>query len=82
MFRKSRQPVPDASPLLGLRDQGGARFQRFEVRLRTDVHYAPVDLGGAARAADAIAALLGETKSRQRGENPIEKETQHAIHST
>jgi pimeloyl-ACP methyl ester carboxylesterase/predicted glycosyltransferase len=36
-------------------------------RLRAEVRYAPVDRDGAARAADAIAALLGEHNGRQGG---------------
>jgi predicted glycosyltransferase len=51
-------------------------------RLRADVHYAPIDRGGAARAADAIATLLGESKGRERGDIPTPKETHHAVHPT
>ncbi len=49
-------------------------------RLGAQVYYAPVDPGGAARAADAIAALLAERKGRHGGRTEIEKEPHHAIH--
>ena len=51
-------------------------------RLRAEVHYAPVDRGGAARAADAIAALLGETTDPQDRETQTRQEPRHAIHPT
>jgi pimeloyl-ACP methyl ester carboxylesterase/predicted glycosyltransferase len=51
-------------------------------RLRTQVHYAPVDPGGAARAAQAIAVLLGQRKGREGGHVHSQKEAQHAIHPT
>ena len=51
-------------------------------RLRAEVHYAPVDRGGAARAADAIAALLGETTDPPDRETQTQQEPRHAIHPT
>jgi pimeloyl-ACP methyl ester carboxylesterase/UDP:flavonoid glycosyltransferase YjiC (YdhE family) len=50
-------------------------------RLGAEVRYAPVDPGGAARAADAIAALLTERKGRTDGHVHVQKEMENAIHT-
>jgi pimeloyl-ACP methyl ester carboxylesterase/predicted glycosyltransferase len=50
-------------------------------RLGADVRYAPVDPGGAARAADAIAALLTERKGRIAGDVQVQQEMENAIHT-
>jgi predicted glycosyltransferase len=50
-------------------------------RLGAEVHYAAVDPGGAARAADAIAPLLTERKGRRGGDIPVHKEKEDAIHT-
>ena len=49
-------------------------------RLGAEVRYAPLDPGGAARAADAIAALLTEQKGRRGGDIHVQKEKEDAIH--
>jgi pimeloyl-ACP methyl ester carboxylesterase/predicted glycosyltransferase len=49
-------------------------------RLRTQVHYAPVDPGGAARAATAIAALLTERKGSTPRDINDPQEVRDALH--
>jgi predicted glycosyltransferase len=51
-------------------------------RLRSDVHYVRVDRGAAARAADAIAALLAEHKISQTSDTHDQQEVRDALHST
>jgi len=51
-------------------------------RLRAETRYALVDRGGAARAANALAALLTERKGRRGGAIHPHQEKPDAIHST
>jgi pimeloyl-ACP methyl ester carboxylesterase/predicted glycosyltransferase len=50
-------------------------------RLRSDVHYVRVDRGAAARATDAIAALLSEHKISPTSDNHDQQEVRDALHS-
>jgi pimeloyl-ACP methyl ester carboxylesterase/UDP:flavonoid glycosyltransferase YjiC (YdhE family) len=50
-------------------------------RLRSDVRFVRVDRGAAARAADAIAALLSEHKVGQTSDNHDQQEVRDALHS-
>jgi predicted glycosyltransferase len=49
-------------------------------RLRSEVRYAPIDPGGAARAAGAIAALLGDRMPSSTPHNHDQQEVRDALH--
>ena len=77
-LRRLGAPPPTAYEHTG----PGALAALMLERLRAEVHYAPVDRGGAARAAAAIAALLGETTDLPDHETRTEQGARHAIHPT